>query len=187
MKGRASSLPLVTGACSNDMSKSNTARTRGAGQAAFRPDTLILIGVPNVHAIRLSTGVILASHLRGDSRSSSPGPHRPFSSASMSTTQERSVKILTDPAKPPTRALDSLIEQSIHIVPSFTLECGRTLREVPVAYKTWGKLDETKDNVMVICHAFTGSADVEDWCVCCCQLTSQWGSHQWSVSLGGDL
>ncbi|KAI5828492.1 homoserine O-acetyltransferase [Schizophyllum commune Tattone D] len=79
------------------------------------------------------------------------------------STQERSVKILTDPAKPPTRALDSLIEQSIHIVPSFTLECGRTLREVPVAYKTWGKLNENKDNVMIICHAFTGSADVEDW------------------------
>ena len=158
----------MTGACSNDMSKSNTARTRGAGQAAFRPDMLILIGVPNVHAIRLSTGVILASHLRGDSRSfcasSSPGPHRPLSSAFMST-QERPVKILTDPAKPPTRALDSLIEQSIHIVPSFTLECGRTLREVPVAYKTWGKLNENKDNVMIICHAFTGSADVEDWWV----------------------
>ncbi|KAH9487390.1 Homoserine O-acetyltransferase [Psilocybe cubensis] len=57
----------------------------------------------------------------------------------------------------------SLIEQSIHIVPRFTLECGSTLKEVPVAYKTWGKLNETKDNVMIICHAFTGSADVEDW------------------------
>lgn len=57
----------------------------------------------------------------------------------------------------------SLIEQSIHIVPSFTLECGSTLKEVPVAYKTWGKLNETRDNVMIICHAFTGSADVEDW------------------------
>ena len=57
----------------------------------------------------------------------------------------------------------SLIEQSIHIVPSFTLECGSVLRKVPIAFKTWGKLNETKDNVMIICHAFTGSADVEDW------------------------
>jgi homoserine O-acetyltransferase len=56
-----------------------------------------------------------------------------------------------------------LIDQSIHVVPSFTLECGRELRDVPVAYKTWGNLNETKDNVMIICHAFTGSADVEDW------------------------
>ncbi|KAJ8515286.1 hypothetical protein ONZ45_g7260 [Pleurotus djamor] len=40
---------------------------------------------------------------------------------------------------------------------------GGTLRDVPVAYKTWGRLNANKDNVMIICHAFTGSADVEDW------------------------
>ncbi|KAI0312888.1 Alpha/Beta hydrolase protein [Amylostereum chailletii] len=55
------------------------------------------------------------------------------------------------------------IDQSIHHVQTFTLECGVTLRDVPVAYKTWGRLNDAKDNVMVICHAFTGSADVEDW------------------------
>lgn len=59
--------------------------------------------------------------------------------------------------------LSSLIDQSIHLVPSFELECGRLLRNVPVAYKTWGSLNESRDNVMIICHAFTGSADVEDW------------------------
>ena len=57
------------------------------------------------------------------------------------------------------------IDQEILVVPSFTLECGETLRDVPVAYKTWGKLNDEKDNVMIICHAFTGSSDVEDWCV----------------------
>ncbi|KAI0059897.1 homoserine O-acetyltransferase [Artomyces pyxidatus] len=55
------------------------------------------------------------------------------------------------------------IDQSIHIVPSFELECGALLRDVPVAYKTWGTLNPRRDNVMIICHAFTGSADVEDW------------------------
>ncbi|KAF8261827.1 homoserine O-acetyltransferase [Lactarius quietus] len=57
----------------------------------------------------------------------------------------------------------TLIDQSLYSVDSFQLECGVVLRDVPIAYKTWGTLNETTDNVMVICHAFTGSADVEDW------------------------
>ena len=59
----------------------------------------------------------------------------------------------------------SLLEQETFVVPSFILESGRSLKKVPIAYKTWGKLNETRDNVMIICHAFTGSADVEDWFV----------------------
>ncbi|KAJ7621047.1 homoserine O-acetyltransferase [Roridomyces roridus] len=55
------------------------------------------------------------------------------------------------------------IDQQIFVVPSFTLECGTELKDAPVAYKTWGRLNEARDNVMVICHALTGSADVEDW------------------------
>lgn len=53
--------------------------------------------------------------------------------------------------------------QQIYLVPDFRLECGRVLYDVPIAYKTWGKLNDKRDNVMIICHAFTGSADVEDW------------------------
>ena len=56
-----------------------------------------------------------------------------------------------------------LISQEIHIIPSFTLESGAVLHNAPVAYKKWGSLNATRDNVMVICHAFTGSSDVEDW------------------------
>lgn len=58
---------------------------------------------------------------------------------------------------------EPLAGQNIYIVPSFTLESGTELKQVPVAYKTWGQLNATRDNVMIICHAFTGSADVEDW------------------------
>jgi len=54
-------------------------------------------------------------------------------------------------------------EQQYAIVPSFTLESGVTLRNVPVAYTTRGKLSEHGDNALVICHALSGSADVADW------------------------
>ncbi|GAB5586912.1 L-homoserine-O-acetyltransferase [Umbelopsis nana] len=54
-------------------------------------------------------------------------------------------------------------EQNITIIPTFTLETGVTITNVPIAWKTFGKLNDTADNVMVICHALTGSADVEDW------------------------
>ena len=54
-------------------------------------------------------------------------------------------------------------DQNIAIIPSFTLESGVILRNVPLAYSTKGKLSPNKDNAMVICHALTGSADVGDW------------------------
>ncbi|KAI1342352.1 homoserine O-acetyltransferase [Xylariaceae sp. FL0016] len=54
-------------------------------------------------------------------------------------------------------------DQQIAIIPSFTLESGVTLQNVPLAYTTRGQLSADADNVMVICHALTGSADVSDW------------------------
>ncbi|KAJ1728980.1 homoserine O- acetyltransferase [Coemansia biformis] len=54
-------------------------------------------------------------------------------------------------------------DQKVMVFPSFTLESGAVLRNVPVAYKTWGQLSRQGDNCMVICHALTGSADVADW------------------------
>lgn len=53
--------------------------------------------------------------------------------------------------------------QKIVQIPELTLECGITISNFPIAYKTWGYLNEAKDNVLVICHALTGSSDVADW------------------------
>lgn len=57
----------------------------------------------------------------------------------------------------------ALISQHIVTVPEFELDSGVKLRNLPVAYKTWGKLNANRDNCLIICHALTGSADVEDW------------------------
>ncbi|KAL6929206.1 hypothetical protein ACO0SA_002546 [Hanseniaspora valbyensis] len=49
-------------------------------------------------------------------------------------------------------------------VPSYTLESNnKVITNFPIAYKTWGKLSPAKDNVIVVCHALTGSADIQDW------------------------
>lgn len=64
-------------------------------------------------------------------------------------------------------------ELRVHYLDSFTTEGGETLRNVEQAYHLDGALNEAKDNLVVIFHALTGSADA----------VGQW----WSAVLGPDL
>jgi homoserine O-acetyltransferase len=43
------------------------------------------------------------------------------------------------------------------------LEGGETLPQVTVAYRTWGRLNQARDNAVLVCHALTGSADLDSW------------------------
>lgn len=51
-----------------------------------------------------------------------------------------------------------------HQVPRFTLESGEVLTDVVQAYHLDGELNERRDNLVIVFHALTGSADaVGDW------------------------
>ncbi|OHW98027.1 homoserine o-acetyltransferase [Colletotrichum incanum] len=72
--------------------------------------------------------------------------------------------LLLDSNPNPTNFYARLIRnQCFAAISSFRLESGEVLSDCPVAYKTWGKLNDRGDNVLVICHALTGSSDVSDW------------------------
>jgi len=45
----------------------------------------------------------------------------------------------------------------------FKLESGKKLRNLEIAYQTFGELNANKDNVIWACHALTANADVLDW------------------------
>lgn len=54
-------------------------------------------------------------------------------------------------------------DQKFAHLDSFVLESGEKLGGVVVAYKTWGKLNQSHDNCLIICHALSGSSDIGDW------------------------
>lgn len=53
--------------------------------------------------------------------------------------------------------------QLYHLPDPLELELGGILPQVQVAYRTWGKLSDRADNAVLVCHALTGTADVDDW------------------------
>jgi len=64
------------------------------------------------------------------------------------------------PAKPflaPTYEGDFVLDEPL------LLECGRALAGVTLHYAVYGRLNATKDNAVLVCHALTGSALVGSW------------------------
>lgn len=45
----------------------------------------------------------------------------------------------------------------------FVTESGFFLPEPTVAYQTWGELNKTNDNAVLVCHALTGNTTVDEW------------------------
>jgi homoserine O-acetyltransferase len=53
--------------------------------------------------------------------------------------------------------------QYLGVPGDFVLESGDTLKDVEIAYRTWGDPANAGEHAILICHALTGSADVEAW------------------------
>ncbi|KAA8478503.1 homoserine O-acetyltransferase [Arcticibacter tournemirensis] len=46
---------------------------------------------------------------------------------------------------------------------TFKLEDGSVLPDLEIAYQTYGRLNDKRDNVIWVCHALTANSDVLDW------------------------
>ncbi len=51
----------------------------------------------------------------------------------------------------------------LRIPGKFVLESGAVLDDVEIAYRTWGDRANAAQRTVLICHALTGSADVDAW------------------------
>jgi homoserine O-acetyltransferase len=51
----------------------------------------------------------------------------------------------------------------VFTIPSVNLDCGETLKDVDVCYKTWGTLNADKSNTVVVSHALTGNCSLDSW------------------------
>ncbi len=49
------------------------------------------------------------------------------------------------------------------VLPELHLESGRTLRQVPVAYRTFGRLNAEGTNAVIVAHALTGDTEADRW------------------------
>jgi homoserine O-acetyltransferase len=58
--------------------------------------------------------------------------------------------------------LAEIAHQTIVFPEGLTLDCGRRLRTLTVAYRTYGRLDPVAGNAILICHALTGDQYVAE-------------------------
>ena len=54
-------------------------------------------------------------------------------------------------------------ERQFQKIGDLELESGEILKDVTIAYQSWGKLNSAGDNAILVNHALTGWADVNGW------------------------
>ena len=51
-----------------------------------------------------------------------------------------------------------LVQTQFLVLPSIKLECQEKLEQIKIAYETYGKLNQAKNNAILVCHALTGDS-----------------------------
>jgi homoserine O-acetyltransferase/O-succinyltransferase len=55
-------------------------------------------------------------------------------------------------------AFEGVVKKEVFTMPSYTTVNGKTIKDVRVGYESYGTLNAAKDNVILICHFFTGTS-----------------------------
>ena len=58
----------------------------------------------------------------------------------------------------PAAAYDGSVKKEVFTMPAYTTVNGKTIKNVRVGYESYGTLNAAKDNVILICHYFTGTS-----------------------------
>ncbi|MBK1837026.1 homoserine O-acetyltransferase [Azospirillum sp. YIM B02556] len=58
----------------------------------------------------------------------------------------------------PALALDAIVEKKVFEMPSYTTTGGGTIKNVRIGWESYGKLNDAKDNVILITHFFSGNS-----------------------------
>ncbi len=58
----------------------------------------------------------------------------------------------------PAMAYEPLVKKNVFEMPSYTTAGGKTVKNVKVGWEAYGSLNASKDNVILICHYFTGNS-----------------------------
>lgn len=55
-------------------------------------------------------------------------------------------------------AYDGIVKKEVFSMPSYTTIGGKTIKNVRVGYESYGKLNAARDNVILVCHFFSGNS-----------------------------
>ena len=67
-------------------------------------------------------------------------------------------RMATSGSKAAAGSVGTVETQFLDLPTPLTLDCGRTLHPVRIAYETYGTLSHARDNVILVCHALSGDA-----------------------------